>query len=83
MTLTATQASATVIVDFVHVLEYLWKASYSFNAVDSEEAEQWVIERAVKILQGQSVEIAAGMRRSATRRNLSQEKRKAVDKCTN
>ncbi len=80
-TLAATKASATVIVDFIHVLEYLWKAAYSFHAVSSEEAEQWVTERALKILQGKSTEVAAGMRRSATLKNLSQEKRKAVDKC--
>ncbi|MEJ2417546.1 MAG: ISKra4 family transposase, partial [Exilibacterium sp.] len=80
-TLAATKASATVIVDFIHVLEYLWKAAYSFHAVSSQEAEQWVTERALKILQGKSTEVAAGMRRSATLKNLSQEKRKAVDKC--
>lgn len=72
---------ATVVLDFIHVLEYVWKASYCFHEVGSEEAEQWVAKRALQILRGKSMEVAAGMRRSATRKNLSQDNRKAVDKC--
>lgn len=71
----------TIVLDFIHVLEYVWKASYCFHEVGSEEAEQWVAERALKILRGKSADVAAGMRRSATRKNLSQTDRKAVDKC--
>lgn len=44
-------------------------------------AEQWVREHAVGILEGKSSEMAAGMRRSATRRDLSQSKRAPLDKC--
>ena len=72
---------STIILDFIHVLEYLWKASHCFNKVGSVEAEKWVQEKAIGVLNGKSSDIAAGIRRSATRRNLSQTKRKAVDKC--
>ena len=71
----------TIVLDFIHVLEYVWKASYGFHPESSPEAEAWVTERALRILQGQSSEVAAGMRRSATLRGLSANKRKSVDKC--
>ena len=71
----------TVVQDFIHVLEYLWKAASCFHPPGSEEAEAWVRERATNLLRGKVVGVAAGMRRSATRRDLSQEQRKSVDKC--
>ena len=75
-------AQVILILDFIHVLEYLWKASYCFHITGSEEAEQWVAERALRILQGKSSDVAAGMRRSATLRGLKGQ-RQAVDKCAN
>lgn len=72
---------ATIVLDFIHVLEYLWKASYCFHKVGSEEAEQWVLERALKILEGKSSDVGAGIRRSATLKNLCQSDRQAADKC--
>ncbi len=72
---------ATVVLDFIHVLEYLWKAAYCFYQVGSEEAERWVAERALQILRGKSSAVGAGIRRRATRKNLSQNDRKAADKC--
>ena len=38
-------------------------------------------EKALGVLKGNSSDVAAGMRRSATRQNLSQNSRTAVDKC--
>ncbi len=71
----------TLVIDFIHVLEYLWKGAYGFHEAGSEEAEQWVMERALRILNGKVSDVAAGMRRSATLRKLPADKRKAVDKC--
>lgn len=70
-----------VIQDFVHVLEYLWKAAYCFYEPGTEEAEKWVMEHALALLNGKVSDTAAGMRRSATRRNLSPEARGPIDKC--
>lgn len=75
------RAKVTVIVDVVHVLEYLWKAAHCFHPVGSEAAEDWVRERALAILNGRASDVAAGMRRSATLRELSAKRREAVDKC--
>lgn len=72
-----------IVQDFIHVLEYLWNAAYCFYAEGSEEAETFVQEHALGILTGKVSEMAAGIRRSATRRGLSKSKRQPVDKCAN
>lgn len=71
----------TIIMDFIHVLEYLWKASYVFNPEGSKDAEQWVEERLLKVLQGKASDVAAGIRRSATLRGIAPDKRKPADTC--
>lgn len=73
----------TIVVDFIHVLEYLWRAAWSFHDEGDETAEKWVYERALKILRGRASHVAAGIRRSATKRNLPPEKRKGADRCAN
>lgn len=70
-----------VVCDFVHTLEYLWDASHCFNKVGSEDAEQWVFERGMEVLKGKASLVAAGMRRSATKRGLTKKDRKAVENC--
>ena len=71
--------SIRIVCDFIHTLEYLWKAAHCFHPAGSSEARQWVCEHAQALLEGgDPSQIAAGMRRSATRRSLSH--RKAVDK---
>jgi hypothetical protein len=70
-----------LILDFIHVLEYLWKAAYCFHPPGSEQAEAWVAERALQILKGKASVVAGGMRRSATLRGLSAKEREAVDEC--
>jgi hypothetical protein len=71
----------TLVVDFIHVLEYLWKAAWCFFEQGDKTAEAWVTERAFAILQGHSSDVAAGVRRSATLRNLPPEKRVGADDC--
>lgn len=68
-----------IVCDFIHTLEYLWKASHCFHPAGSSEARQWVCDHARSLLEGgDPSQVAAGMRRSATLRSLA--KRKAVDK---
>jgi hypothetical protein len=73
----------TIILDIIHVIEYLWKAAFAFHSDTSKEAENWVNERLLHILQGKSSLVASGMRRSATLQKLSAEQRISVDKCAN
>lgn len=71
----------TIIVDFVHVLEYLWKAAYVFNDAGTKAAERWVFDRLLRVLKGKASTVAAGIRRSATLRGLSKAERKTADRC--
>jgi hypothetical protein len=70
-----------VVVDLIHVLEYLWAASHAFNPEGSPQAQRWVTKRLFALLQGKSSDVAAGIRRSATLRGLSGADRLAVDNC--
>jgi hypothetical protein len=71
----------SIIVDFVHVLEYLWKAAWSFFPEGSRGAEAWVGEQATSVLHGRATVVAAAIRRKATANKLSHEKRKGADIC--
>ncbi|MEZ4319811.1 MAG: ISKra4 family transposase [Myxococcota bacterium] len=79
---TAIGIHLTVVLDVIHVLEYLWKAGQAvLGAQDAAAVEAWVTARAKRILDGESSDVAAGIRRSATARNLRGDRRKAVDSC--
>jgi len=74
------EVKITVILDVIHVLEYLWKASYCFHKDGTKAAEEWVHKRLMMLLSGTAAsDVAAGMRRSATLQQLA--KREAVDTC--
>ncbi|MBZ0187658.1 MAG: hypothetical protein K8F91_15535 [Candidatus Obscuribacterales bacterium] len=59
-----------MILDWIHVLEYVWKAAWCFFPAGDETAEKWVAQRALATLKGKASDVAAGMRRSATLRKL-------------
>ena len=73
------QVELTIVLDVIHVSEYLWKASVAFHEETSPQREQWVGERLLNVLRGNAAHVAAGMRRSATLRGLSAEQRESVD----
>jgi hypothetical protein len=75
------QLTLTIVLDLIHVLEYLWKAAYCFHEDGTREAEAWVTERLVALLEGKVSNVAAGIRRSATLRGLDEQARSAADKC--
>ena len=71
----------TIIVDIIHVIEYLWDAGRAFYPKACEELENWVGVRILEILRGKAGYVAGGMRRSATLRNFGSADRKPVDRC--
>ena len=71
--------TVTIVVDFIHVLEYLWDAAWSFYTEGHTAAEKWVHNRAIAILEGRANQVAAGIRRRATSAGLSNTKRKNAD----
>ena len=70
----------TIVVDFIHALEYLWKAARELLG-EGANGEDWVLERALRLLHGEASLVAAGIRRSATKRGFARAQRKAMDKC--
>ena len=75
------EVEVNIVLDFIHVLEYVWKAAFCFCSSGSEAAETWVQERALRILKGKASDVAAGIRRSATLQKLSPTARENADKC--
>ena len=73
--------TVTVVIDFIHVLEYLWKAAWSFFDKGEPAAEEWVADQARKILRGKSAQVAAGIRRRATTYGYSPAERAGADEC--
>ena len=58
----------TIVLDFIHVCEYVWKASLGFYEETEPARQVWVQERLLRILRGEACLVAAGIRRSATRK---------------
>jgi hypothetical protein len=72
----------TIVLDIVHVLEYLWRAAYAFCAEGTPEAETWVENRLLALLSGRSAgEIAKGLRAMIVRHVLDAKAAKPVVKC--
>jgi hypothetical protein len=68
----------TIVVDVMHVLEYLWRAAHAFCEAD-EDAEAWVQQRLMWLLQGRPAgKVATAMRQSARAAGLRGSKLAAV-----
>ena len=66
----ARKVKVTILVDLVHVLEYLWGAAWCFFKEGDPAAESWVAEKALAVLEGKAGIVAAAIRRKATRQGL-------------
>ncbi len=75
------RVTVVVVVDFVHVLEYLWKAAWSFHAEGDPAAEVWVRKHAQTVLAGGATRVAGALRRAATTAGLAPDRRANADTC--
>jgi hypothetical protein len=75
----ARKITIPVIVDFIHVIEYIWKAAWCFHPEGDPNAERWVRAQARQILAGRAGIVAAAIRRKATYHGLDPGKRKPAD----
>ncbi len=69
-----------IVVDFIHVLEYLWRAAWSFFAEGDQGAEAWVHDKALAVLDGKASIVAAAIRRKATCLSLAEGERTNADR---
>ena len=76
----ARKVKVTILIDLIHVLEYLWSACWCFFDEGDPNAEKWVHEKALAVLEGNAGIVAASIRRKATTLKLDPEQRKSADR---
>ena len=70
-----------VIIDIIHVLEYIWGAAWSLHAAGDPAAEDWVAARALAVLAGDSERAAAEITAEADAASLDASRRSGADAC--
>ena len=57
-----------ILIDFIHVLEYLWKAAWCFHPPRDPAIEAWVTAQALDILHGRAAQVTETIRQLAAAR---------------
>ena len=70
-----------ILVDLIHVLEYLWKAAWCFHHDADPAAEPWVAAHALKLLAGDVDAVIGSLGQQATGAGLTAQQRGGVDAC--
>jgi hypothetical protein len=71
--------SVHVVLDLVHVLEYLWKAAWCFHPAGDPAAEDWVAAHALQILSGHAHATADAIDTQAQGAGLTDKQRTGAD----
>lgn len=71
----------TILIDLIHVRQYLWKAAGSFFCPGEPAARGRVREQTAKILDGKHRDVRAGIRRRATAFGFRGSERAGADEC--
>lgn len=71
--------AVVVLVDVIHVIEYIWKAAWAFHAEADPAAEAWVACQLLAVLGGGARKVAAAIRSKATKAGLDATRRKGAD----
>jgi hypothetical protein len=71
----------TILVDWIHVVEYLWGAARCFYAEADPAGESFVAEKALAVLEGKAGIVAGTIRRKATMVHLDAKAREKADEC--
>ena len=73
----------TLILDFIHADEYLWKVANSLLGETNEQRTEWVAHRALQMLSGQTEQIITEFRHLAQEPNRSASQREQLTKTAN
>jgi hypothetical protein len=68
------------ILDLLHVTPRLWQAAHVFHKEGSQEAEDFVRDRVLRVLRGEAAGVIRGLREMATKRGLVGSKKKTIHK---
>ena len=71
---------AVNILDLLHVTPRLWQAAHVFHKEGSQEAEDFVRDRVLRVLQGKAAGVIRGLREMATKHGLTGAKKKTLAK---
>jgi hypothetical protein len=71
-----------ILVDFIHVIEYVWRAAWCLFQDGDPAAEPWVATHALRILAGEVDAVIAALNRQATDAGLTARQRSGIDTCT-
>ena len=77
----AFEVEVVIIVDIMHVLEYLWKAAKAWLPSDDPQVAQWVCDKTSQLLQGEVKSVVRNLRRGATAKRMRSQQREPIDKC--
>jgi hypothetical protein len=72
---------AHVLLDSVHVAEYVWAAAHAFHKPSSKEAEAWAADRLTAILPGHAARTATEILDQAEHERLPAARREIVEAC--
>jgi hypothetical protein len=75
------KAEVHLVLDLVHVLEYLWAAAWCFHARDDPAVEDWVAVQALAVLAGRARQVTASLTAQAAQRGLAESQRTGVEAC--
>ena len=70
-----------IVIDLIHVLEYIWKAAWSLHPAGDPAAEDWVAVKALAVLAGDSARAAAEITAEADAAGLAAAQRTGADAC--
>jgi hypothetical protein len=70
-----------IMIDLIHVLEYIWKAAWCLHPAGDPAAEDWVAVKAVAVLAGASARVATEVTAEADAAGLTAGQRNGTDTC--
>ena len=70
-----------IVIDLIHVLEYLWKAAWCLHPAGDPAAEDWVAVKALAVLAGDSARAAAEITAETETAGLTTGQRTGADAC--
>lgn len=71
----------TILIDIVHVIEYIWKAAWCFYREGDPAIETWVADQARLILDGHANRVAGHIQRKIKQQALDPARRAGADAC--
>ena len=74
-------AAVRIVIDLIHVLEYIWKAAWCLHPAADPAAEDWAAVKALAVLAGDSARAAAEITAEADAAGLTAAQRAGADAC--